>query len=54
MASDPLVSFYSGGVDDRGRRLDEILGWSDERLESIRQRASWSSTITAKCRSTRC
>ena len=41
MASDPIVSFYSGGVDDRGRRLDEILGWSDERLESVHDYIQW-------------
>ena len=41
MASDPIVSFYSGGLDDRGRRLDEILGWSDERLESVHDYIQW-------------
>jgi hypothetical protein len=36
MAGSPVVEFYAGRQPDYlGRTLDEILGWDDERLESI-------------------
>jgi hypothetical protein len=35
MSMDPIVRFYSGGVDHRGRTVDEILAWSDYRLEAF-------------------
>lgn len=41
MATDPIVSFYSGGVDDRGRTLQSILDWPDERLESVHDYIQW-------------
>lgn len=41
MTSDRIVSFYSGGTDDRGRTLDAILGWSDDRLESVHDYIQW-------------
>lgn len=34
-ADDPIVAFYSGGQDHRGRTLEEILGWSDAALEAV-------------------
>jgi hypothetical protein len=41
MVTDPIVSFYSGGVDDRGRTLQAILDWPDERLESVHDYIQW-------------
>ena len=41
MPADPIVSFYSGGVDDRGRTLQSILDWPDERLESVHDYIQW-------------
>lgn len=41
MATDPIVSFYSGGADDRGRTLQSILEWPDERLESVHDYIQW-------------
>jgi hypothetical protein len=38
---DPIVSFYSGGRDDRGRTLEEIRGWPDERLEAVHDFIQW-------------
>lgn len=38
----PLLGFYrDGGRDDRGRTLDEILAWDDERLEEIHDFIQW-------------
>lgn len=31
----PILSFYAGGTDDRGRTLDDILAWDNARLEAI-------------------
>ena len=39
--SDPVVSFYSGGLDASGRRLAEILAWDDERLEAVHDYIQW-------------
>ncbi|MBI3492783.1 MAG: hypothetical protein HY047_13555 [Acidobacteria bacterium] len=37
-----LVRFYSGvGVDHRGRTLDEILAWDDDRLERVHDFVQW-------------
>ena len=37
-----LIDFYSGhGTDHRGRTLDEILSWDDERLESVHDYIQW-------------
>lgn len=38
---DPLVAFYSGAPDDRGRTLEEILGWSDVQLEATHDVIQW-------------
>jgi hypothetical protein len=39
--ADPIVRFYSGGRDNRGRTLDEILRWPDERLEAVHDYIQW-------------
>jgi len=40
--SNPLIAFYrDGGRDDRGRTLDEILAWDDERLEEVHDFIQW-------------
>lgn len=37
-----LLGFYHGtGTDNRGRRLEEILAWDDERLEDIHDFIQW-------------
>jgi hypothetical protein len=41
MATDRIVEFYSGGKDDRGRTLDQILAWSDEDLETVHDYIQW-------------
>ena len=41
MAVDPIVAFFSGGNDARGRTLDEILAWPDTRLESVHDYIQW-------------
>ena len=38
---DPVVAFYGGGTDHRGRTLDQILGWSDDQLEAIHDYIQW-------------
>jgi Opioid growth factor receptor (OGFr) conserved region len=38
---DPIVDFYGGAPDDRGRRLAEIWGWNDERLEAVHDYIQW-------------
>ena len=38
---DPIIEFYSGGVDSAGRRLDDILAWDDERLEHVHDYIQW-------------
>jgi len=39
--ADPIVAFYSGGRDAAGRPLDDILAWSDERLEAVHDYIQW-------------
>ena len=39
--SDPIVAFFSGGRDAAGRKLEEILGWDDERLEAVHDYIQW-------------
>jgi hypothetical protein len=41
VTTDPIVSFYSGGPDDRGRTLDEICAWPDDRLEAVHDFIQW-------------
>jgi Opioid growth factor receptor (OGFr) conserved region len=41
MPTDRIVAFYSGGADDRGRTLDAILTWPDDRLESVHDYIQW-------------
>ncbi len=41
MPVDPIVSFYSGGKDDAGRTLSEILGWPDYYLEVTHDFIQW-------------
>jgi hypothetical protein len=41
MLDDPIVSFYSGGTDDRGRTLERILAWRDEELEAAHDYIQW-------------
>jgi hypothetical protein len=41
MSADRVVGFYSGGVDDRGRTLQEIWRWSDQALEEVHDYIQW-------------
>jgi opioid growth factor receptor-like protein len=41
MQPDPIVVFYSGGVDRNGRTLREILGWNDSTLEAVHDYIQW-------------
>lgn len=41
MAPDPIVAFYSGGMDHRGRTLAQILSWPDDRLEAVHDYVQW-------------
>lgn len=36
-----LIRFFDGGVDDDGRRLEEILRWDDMRLEMVHDYIQW-------------
>jgi hypothetical protein len=46
-----LIDFYSGaGADHRGRRLDEILAWDDERLEQTHDYIQWLFPLAAASR----
>jgi Opioid growth factor receptor (OGFr) conserved region len=38
---DRLIRFFNGGVDDDGRRLEEILRWDDMRLEMVHDYIQW-------------
>lgn len=39
---DPLIAFYGDGAqDDRGRTLEEIVNWDDERLEAVHDFIQW-------------
>ena len=37
----PLLEFYLGGPDDRGRLLKEILAWPDYQLEQVHDYIQW-------------
>lgn len=41
MELDAIGRFYSGGRDDRGRTLDAILAWNDDRLETVHDYIQW-------------
>ncbi len=41
MTHDRVVSFYSGGVDHRGRTLMQILAWTDDELETVHDYIQW-------------
>lgn len=41
VTADRIVAFYSGAPDDSGRTLDQILSWTDDRLESIHDYVQW-------------
>lgn len=41
MLEDRVVSFYSGGVDNRGRTLAGILAWPDDQLEAVHDYIQW-------------
>src|SRR4051794_26772732 len=41
MQPDPIVVFYSGGVDANGRTLREILAWGDRTLERVHDYIQW-------------
>ena len=47
---DRIVGFYSGGTDDRGRTLDEILAWPDETLEEVHDYIQWVFPTVARSR----
>ena len=38
---DPIVAFFGGGTDDRGRTLAGILSWDDDRLEAVHDYIQW-------------
>jgi len=38
---DPIVAFFSGGRDIRGRTLEAILSWEDDRLEDVHDYIQW-------------
>ena len=40
-ATDPIVAFYSGGRDDRGRTIEQILAWDDDALEAVHDYIQW-------------
>lgn len=41
MSDDPIVSFFEGGPDDRGRTLAQILATSDRELEATHDYIQW-------------
>jgi Opioid growth factor receptor (OGFr) conserved region len=41
MPTDPVVTFYSGGKDNRGRTLEQILEWPDAELEARHDYIQW-------------
>ncbi len=41
MHTDSIVDFYSGGTDNRGRTLAQILAWSDGELEAVHDYIQW-------------
>src|SRR5262245_41132324 len=41
MATDRIIAFFSGGPDDRGRTLGQILAWEDDDLEVTHDYIQW-------------
>jgi hypothetical protein len=41
VTEDRIVSFYTGGRDDRGRTLEQILASSDRELEAVHDYIQW-------------
>lgn len=47
MANDTLLRFYTGeGTDDRGRTIEDIWGYSTDRLESVHDYIQWLFPLT--------
>lgn len=45
----PLLQFYLGtGTDARGRRIEEILAWDDEKLERVHDYIQWLFPLTER------
>src|SRR5262245_49456099 len=40
-AADHVVAYYSGQPDSTGRRLDELLAWTDDHLEAVHDYIQW-------------
>ena len=36
-----ILRYYQGATDDRGRRLEEVVAWPDERLETVHDFIQW-------------
>ncbi|MGH9411741.1 MAG: opioid growth factor receptor-related protein, partial [Vicinamibacterales bacterium] len=41
MKASVVVDLYSGGSDDEGRTLQQILAWDDDRLERAHDYIQW-------------
>jgi len=39
--TDLVVEFYGGGRDDRGRTLEQLWTWTDDRLEAVHDYIQW-------------
>jgi Opioid growth factor receptor (OGFr) conserved region len=50
MATDRIIAFFSGGPDDRGRTLEEILDWPDDDLEATHDYIQWVFPTSARSR----
>lgn len=43
----PIIKFYAGtGTDDQDRKLDQILGWDFDKLESVHNYIQWLFPLT--------
>ena len=43
-----LMAFYRGGRDDRGRRLEDVLGWDHHQLELVHDYIQWMFPLTER------
>jgi hypothetical protein len=50
VATDRIITFFSGGTDDRGRTLEEILNWPDDDLEATHDYIQWVFPTSARSR----